>query len=235
MTENRLWKTAAAVLLLAIFLAVCAAAAFAEDEELLKRLPGQWAFGTYEESTVTGSLTLGENGELALFCTDREGGYVCSYEGEWAFELVPDDMDRLTLRFTWTDHPAHEDGDYSVECAYTVYTEGWVENDTEHTALILENESVSGGESPFIETFGESGEWPLGFEREQGPNMRVVNCKEFVSLRAKRSASSARLAKVPLGALVLAYPDAGEEGGFLLCSYHDEYGYILAKYLEPVE
>ena len=65
--------------------------------------------------------------------------------------------------------------------------------------------------------------------------MRVVNCKNFVSLRAKPAASSARLAKVPLGALVLALPGAEEQNGFVWCTYRDEYGYILAEYLQPVE
>ena len=35
--------------------------------------------------------------------------------------------------------------------------------------------------------------------------------------------------------MVLAYPEFGEKDGFILCVYHDEYGYILADYLEPVE
>ena len=58
-------------------------------------------------------------------------------------------------------------------------------------------------------------------------------CKDYVSLRSKASKSSTRLAKVPLGASVLAYPDE-EQNGFILCVYQDEYGYILAEYLEPI-
>ena len=109
--------------------------------------------------------------------------------------------------------------------------EGWDEDDVQNTWCILEPVSCS-GVSPFEELSGFDG---AALHREQGPNMRVVNCKESVSLREKRSKTSARLAKVPLGALVLAFPDAGDENGFLLCMYHNQYGYILAEYLAPVE
>ena len=120
-----------------------------------------------------------------------------------------------------------------AENAYNAYMESWVENDTEHAYLILEKED--GAPSPFTEVFGEEAQWSVALHRERGPNMRVVYCKEFVSLREERSASSRRLAKVPLGAAVLAFPEAGKENGFILCVYHDEYGYILSEYLEKIE
>lgn len=106
-----------------------------------------------------------------------------------------------------------------------------MENDTEHTYLILEETGCS-GVSPFTDLYGYPS---AALHREQGPNMRVVNCSHYVSLREKRSTASARLAKVPLGAQVLAFPEAGEENGFIQCVYHDEYGYILSEYLRPVE
>ena len=65
--------------------------------------------------------------------------------------------------------------------------------------------------------------------------MKVVNCSSYVSLRAKRSKSAKRLAKIPLGAKVIAFPEAGEEKGFLWCLYQGTYGYILKEYLQPVE
>ena len=64
-------------------------------------------------------------------------------------------------------------------------------------------------------------------------DMRVVNCSSYVSLREKRSTASARIAKVPLGAEVLAYPEE-EQNGFVLCVYGEQYGYILKEYLEPI-
>ena len=69
------------------------------------------------------------------------------------------------------------------------------------------------------------------------PNMRVVNCKTDVSLREKPSTSARRLARVPLGAEVLAWTDGGDEGeaeDFLPCEYQGRQGYILREYLEPI-
>ena len=86
--------------------------------------------------------------------------------------------------------------------------------------------------TPFEEMYGYDG---AALYSRKEPNMRVVKCSSYVSLRTKRSKSSARLLKVPLGALVLAFPESGEENGFLLCLYHNEYGFILKEYLEPVE
>ena len=152
-------------------------------------------------------------------------------EGVWTYEPVPGYSGKLTLLFTSTDDPAKAGAGYGVECVYGFYTESWVEDDTQHTYLLTEPVSCS-GVSPFEEAFGYDG---AALHREQGPNMRVVNCREFVSLREERSTKSARLAKVPLGALVLAYPEYGDEKGFIACVYQDEYGYIQAKYLEPAE
>lgn len=59
-------------------------------------------------------------------------------------------------------------------------------------------------------------------------NMVVVNCDEWVSLRAAASTSSARVVKVPLGAEVT---DCVAVGNFYLCSYNGYRGYILAEYL----
>lgn len=216
--------------------------AFADDEALLEALPGQWIFSAYTEEQEAGEetpeadlaiLTLNRDGSLSLLCRDKEGGYLCTCEGVWSSELVRDGMDRLTLRFTSSDLPAHA-GAYSAECTYNIYSEGWVENDIHHTYLILE-EDGSGGTSPYVELYGEDAAWSLALHREQAPNMRVVRCSSYVSLRESRSKSSAQLAKVPLGAQVLAFPENGNENGFLWCVYHDTYGYILKEYLQPIE
>lgn len=70
------------------------------------------------------------------------------------------------------------------------------------------------------------------------PNMRVVNCRQDVSLREKPSTKAKRLKRVPLGAEVLAWLDGGsddaEASRFLYCEYQGMEGYILAEYLAPI-
>ena len=199
------------------------------DAELLKLLPGQWAEKTEEAETV---LTLDENGTMSLSFSGTEGRDACSYAGTWSLESVPDAGSRMTLLFTSTDNPARAGEDYSVTCVYEAYTESWVENDTLVICLNLNPPVSCSGVSPFEEVSGFDG---AGLFREQGPNRRVVKCKSFVSLREKRAASSRRLAKVPLGALVLAFPEEGEENGFTACVYQGKRGYILSEYLQPAE
>ncbi len=245
MTGKGIWKARALMLLLVLVLAAqaCGMMAAADDAELLAMLPGQWTCDdgvelTDQEMVDTNLvLTLGENGQMTLHCTMNEGKYDYTYEGTWTSELVTEMdpetgmTDKLTLRFTSTNNPLYDGSDYGVECVYHLYAEGWVENDTDITAMILEMPSSS-GTTPFEDIYGWNG---VTLYRKQGPNMRVANCKEYVSLREKRSASSKRLAKVPLGALVLAYPGAGDENGFIACTYHGQEGFILAEYLEPAE
>lgn len=59
----------------------------------------------------------------------------------------------------------------------------------------------------------------------------VVNCKEWVSLREHASASSRRLAQVPLGTRVNTCYDTTFD--FYLCEYDNNVGFILKKYLSP--
>lgn len=233
--KTRIWILLSLLLLATL---IFAATALAEDEELLKILPGRWTL-TDELQEPEGEpvmadlalLTLEENGNMSLECDGRDGGYAYTCKGTWSFEFVPGGLDRLTLTFTSTDDPTQGGNAYLVECVYEIYAESWTENDTEQTYLILADVACS-GLSPFEDVYGYN---DPALHREQGPNMRVIKCKDFVSLREKPSTSSKRLLKVPLGAMVLAYPEFGEKDGFILCVYHDEYGYILADYLEPVE
>ncbi len=199
------------------------------DDGMLSVLPGQWADEYEGAGTI---LTLEENGEMSLYCYSADGAFAYTCEGAWRYEPVPGYSGRLTLLFTSTENPQYAQSEYSVECVYDAYTESWVEDDTLFTCLILELPDSNGGVSPFEEVYGFDG---AALYREQGPNMRVVKCKEFVSLREERSTSSARLAKVPLGALVLAFPEYGEKNGFIYCIYQDEEGYILAEYLQPID
>ena len=63
--------------------------------------------------------------------------------------------------------------------------------------------------------------------------MTVVNCTDWVSLREKASASSARLAKVPLGTEVEHCKEVSN--GFVYCYYRGMYGYIQGQYLASKE
>ncbi|MBO4377367.1 MAG: SH3 domain-containing protein [Clostridia bacterium] len=228
------------IFLMILFLAVQAfiPAALADDAELLEIIPGQWILSD-EVEDVEGEpyeadlaiLLFEEDGSVYLSCDSRNAGYAYSCVGTWSFELVAGGMDRLTILFTSTDDPAQAGSEYSLECIYDVYAESWVEDDTWYIYLLLEG-AGSSGITPFEDVYGYN---DLALHRERHPNMRVCNCNSYVSLRAKPSTSSARLVKVPLGALVLAFPEFGEEDGFIYCEYHDYYGYILSKYLQPIE
>ena len=77
-----------------------------------------------------------------------------------------------------------------------------------------------------LPALGEPGDGWLG-------DMTVVNCDEWVSLRAEPSTSAARLAKVPLGAMV--YDCHQYDQRFVYCEYGDLAGYILVEYLAPVQ
>ncbi len=75
--------------------------------------------------------------------------------------------------------------------------------------------------------------WAAGSAAADAPQgMRVVNCSEWVSLRERPDRSSTRLARVPLGEVVINC--APSAGGFVACEYAGQRGYILAAYLEPV-
>ena len=62
--------------------------------------------------------------------------------------------------------------------------------------------------------------------------MRVVWCKEFVSLREEPKKTSNRLAEVPLGDIVYSCTDIGDYR-FYKCEYQGLTGYVLKGYLIP--
>ena len=225
------FRKAGAVLLLTLLLsgALLSPEVRADDAELLRDLPGRWTCGdpaegegeeTREMNLV---MVLEEDGKITLDWSTPEGEPVLSRAGTWEAELVQGGSDRLTLRL----NPA-EDAAESTELIYGIYAEGWMEEDGLHQFLILERDGED-PVSPFQEIYGFDG---IAFSRVRGPNMRVVRCKNYVSLRKDRSAKSARLAKVPLGAEVFAFPEFGEENGFILCNWKGKAGYILSEYLE---
>ncbi len=235
------WKNARFFpLLLVLLMAAQIGSANAADDALLKKLPGRWTYTDYADKESTEDetaadlafLTFEEEGKVSLSCYDVAGGYLFACQGVWSLEPVRDGNDRLTIRYTSTDKPLGTESAYALECVYEAYSESWVENDAEVSYLILTPVGCS-GISPFQETYGE--DWELTLHRKQGPNMRIAHCKTYVSLRERPMAASGRLAKVPLGAPVLAYPEDGGQNGFIRCVYQGLEGYILSKYLEPVE
>ena len=70
-------------------------------------------------------------------------------------------------------------------------------------------------------------------ETEYIGRMEVVNCNEWVSLRAAPRTSAKRLVKVSLGAIVDNCRQIDDE--WIYAEYDGYSGYILAKYLEPSE
>lgn len=62
--------------------------------------------------------------------------------------------------------------------------------------------------------------------------MQVVNCEEWVSLRANPSTDSDRICKVEYGAFVQAYY---RQGDFVFCNFEGLIGYIQSAYLERNE
>ncbi|MBQ6232486.1 MAG: SH3 domain-containing protein [Clostridia bacterium] len=70
---------------------------------------------------------------------------------------------------------------------------------------------------------------PIEGSSVDGITMTVTNCNDWVSLREKASASSARLAKVPLGATVDQCIQTSDS--FIYCHYRGIYGYIQSQYL----
>ncbi len=62
--------------------------------------------------------------------------------------------------------------------------------------------------------------------------MRVVWCKEWISLREKPSKLSKRIAEIPLGSIVYSCVDIGDPR-FYQCEYEGQTGYALIGYLWP--
>jgi len=62
--------------------------------------------------------------------------------------------------------------------------------------------------------------------------MKVVNCQEWVSLRAEPDSASQRFAEVKLGETVKGFYESN--GDFTQCVYNGAVGYIMTQYLEVV-
>ena len=75
------------------------------------------------------------------------------------------------------------------------------------------------------------GAWACA-QADDGSVMRVVNCQEWVSLRAKPDARSECLVEVPLGALVESCRK--ESRVFYYGEFRGMGGYIMTQYLENI-
>ena len=71
-----------------------------------------------------------------------------------------------------------------------------------------------------------------GKKGEELGTMEVVKCKEWVSLREGPRKTYDRITEVPLGAIVRDCVRANDT--FIKCTYKEDTGYILAKYLKQV-
>ena len=201
------------------------------DASLTERVSGEWTEKDADEGYEM-SLNLDMNGSMTLRFNALDGSAAYTYLGTWVIRFIPDYGGRMTMVFTSTDNPARAGIDYREECVYDAYTESWIENDKKITFLIMTPPMNNGSISPFEDILGYD---DVALRREKGPTMRVVNCREFVSLRDSRDTKSRRLAKVPLGTELLGLPEEGQQKGFIHCVYKGRDGYILAEYLEPIE
>ena len=63
-----------------------------------------------------------------------------------------------------------------------------------------------------------------------GQNMKVVNCRESITLRTSPSTSAAGICQIPLGANVYVFQEAAN--GFYKVQYNGHTGYALSRYLK---
>ena len=75
--------------------------------------------------------------------------------------------------------------------------------------------------------YGDSTEQNTDYDNYLG-YMRVVNCKNWVTLRASASTKAATVTRIPVDERVEAYKYNQE---FMECYYNGMHGYVLSKYL----
>ena len=75
--------------------------------------------------------------------------------------------------------------------------------------------------------YGDSTEQNTDYDNFLG-QLRIINCKSWVTLRSSPSTSAATVARIPLGAYVEAYK---YDGQFYECYYQGMHGYVLSRYL----
>ena len=75
--------------------------------------------------------------------------------------------------------------------------------------------------------YGDSLEQNTDYDNYLGM-MRIVNCDNWVTLRAEPSTSASSVTRIPLGEYVEAYK---YDSKFAECYYNGMHGYVLKKYL----
>ena len=80
----------------------------------------------------------------------------------------------------------------------------------------------------FTSAAGNAQAWAFDAQ-SAGTPLYVVNCEEFVTLRAQPDTQAEALAQIPLGAQVVGYGDV--ENGFCQVEYQGVLGYVLSDYL----
>ena len=123
----------------------------------------------------------------------------------------------LTMLFALTASAEGWSFGESWEEAPSAYAGAW---DADGAPAVSE-ENQSGGAAPADHGGSEA-------PAESGSAMYVVNCSEYVNLRAAPDTASQVLAHIPLGEQVLAY---GGEGDFYRVEYAGMRGYVHADYL----
>ena len=138
--------------------------------------------------------------------------------------LVNADGTELNMPTGFDDFSKLADRDYS-DCT----------EEAARNAQLLENVMIKHGFQPY------SGEWWHFTDTESYPVEKLLepisaalyfaDCQEYISLRAKPNTSAAVITKVPAGEQFQVVARCGE---FALIAYQGLYGYVLSRYMQPV-
>ena len=66
-----------------------------------------------------------------------------------------------------------------------------------------------------------------------GTKLRVVNCDEYVTLRAEPDTKAAALDRIPLGCEAVSLID--QRNGFVRVAWKGQMGWVLEKYLKSID
>lgn len=208
-------------------------------KQLKKTNNGRWIDGFWV-GEVTNSML--DCAEYLPYNADSGEDVICAWlEGTYhpelpLFEILATDIDNTDVEFEASEFYSFYDGKEEVAVGefYSVDVTLETPYGDEHYGLICFVWMDRFGEqaAEYLITFGDLGALSLGSSAATSNylgNMYVVNCEEWVSLRAMPSTKSERMRKVPLYADVENCFYAGN--GFILCEYDGAVGYILEEYL----
>jgi len=153
------------------------------------------------------------------------------------FEILAENIEHVNVMFDYAEFYSYYDGreevaisefysvDVTLETPYGMESCGMI------CHVWMDRYGEQGAE--YFVTFGDlDGNTWVGDSSTVNymGNLVVVNCEEWVSLRAQPSTKSERMTKVPLHALVKDCYLAGD--GFVFCTYNNMQGFILEEYLD---